>query len=298
MKRVDNRKCIRNLSVKSMRTAKLRNGIAVLAIALTAMLFTALFTIAGSLNESFQQQNFRQAGGDFHGVFKDVSEEQIEELAGGSLIKEWGVRTILGMPEDAPFQKAHVEVGYADETCAYSMFCRPVEGRLPEEGTNEAATDLRVLKLLGVEPRIGEEFTITYYLGQGTAHLTPVTATFVLSGWWEYDGVNIASHVLVPETYVTEVLSGYESQGESDMTGRWDMYVNFKNAYHIRENLNEVLEHFGYQGENESADNYVAIGVNWGYTGAQLSNSMDMGDAGRHWGGGAPDCVYGLSDYL
>ena len=30
-----------------------------------------------------------------------------------------------------------------------------MEGRLPQEGTNEAATDTRVLELLGVEPEFG-----------------------------------------------------------------------------------------------------------------------------------------------
>ena len=111
MGKVNNRRCIRNLSVKSMRTAKLRNGIAVLAIALTAMLFTAVLTIAGSINTSFEQQNFRQVGGNFHGSFKNVTPEQIEEFSQDPLIQQWGVRRLLGMPQDGPFLKWHVEVG-------------------------------------------------------------------------------------------------------------------------------------------------------------------------------------------
>lgn len=35
------------------------------------MLFTALFTIAISINDSFQQSNFLMAGGDAHGSFKN-----------------------------------------------------------------------------------------------------------------------------------------------------------------------------------------------------------------------------------
>ena len=53
---------------------------AVLAIALTTVLFTSLFTIAASINYSLQQENFRQAGGDCHGSIKDISWEQVEEL--------------------------------------------------------------------------------------------------------------------------------------------------------------------------------------------------------------------------
>ena len=48
MIRVSNGKCIRNLGRKSMRAVRARNTIAILAIALTTVLFTSLFTIAMS----------------------------------------------------------------------------------------------------------------------------------------------------------------------------------------------------------------------------------------------------------
>ncbi len=277
MGKVNNKRCIRNLSVKSMKRARLRNGIAILAIALTAMLFTAVLTIAGSINASFQQQNFRQVGGDFHGSFKNVTLEQIDEFSQDPLIRQWGVRRLLGMPQDGPFRKWHVEVGYADQTCADSMFCTPSEGRLPEEGTLEAATDTRVLGLLGVEPELGAQFTVTYDLGVGTESPVPVTQTFTLCGWWEYDGVVQASHILVAESYTDQTLEGYVAREKSDLTGSWDMYVNFQNAYHIREDLEQVLENHGCQSQEAGADDYVDVGVNWGYTGAQLSHNMDMG---------------------
>ena len=60
MIKVKNRKAIKNLSNKSLMANKTRNIIAVAAIALTALLFTSLFTIALSINEGFQQSNFRQ----------------------------------------------------------------------------------------------------------------------------------------------------------------------------------------------------------------------------------------------
>ena len=43
--KVKNGSCIRHLSFKTLMSAKKRNIIAVLAIALTALLFTSLFTI-------------------------------------------------------------------------------------------------------------------------------------------------------------------------------------------------------------------------------------------------------------
>ena len=64
MIRVKNRKTITNISKKSLKANKTRNIIAILAIALTTVLFTALFTIAITIINSFEQQTFRQVGGE------------------------------------------------------------------------------------------------------------------------------------------------------------------------------------------------------------------------------------------
>ena len=46
---VKNRKCIRKLSWRSLWASRKRNIIAIIAIALTALLFTSLFTIVMSI---------------------------------------------------------------------------------------------------------------------------------------------------------------------------------------------------------------------------------------------------------
>ena len=270
--KVSNGKCVRRLAWKSLKANRTRNLIAVLAIALTAVLFTSLFTIALSINEGIQQSNFRQVGGFSHGGFKYLTEQQFEELRDDPLIDQWGVRRFLGMPTDVPFNKSHVEVGYADANYAHWSFCDPVEGRLPEEGTDEAATDTRVLELLGIEPELGAAFTLTFDVdGRET------TQSFTLSGWWEYDEAVVANQVLVPESRVDAVLDevGVTPPGSDGMTGSWNLDVMLKSgARHIERDLNQILANHGYQSE-AAGDNYISTGVNWGYTGAQLSDSMD-----------------------
>ena len=277
--KVSNGTCIRRLSWKSLKAARTRNVIAVLAIALTTVLFTSLFTIALSINEGFQQSNFRQAGGWSHGAFKYLTEEQFYELRDDPLIKEWGLRRFLGMPTDIPFNKSHVEIGYSDAKQAHWMFCVPVEGRLPQENTNEAATDLRVLELLGVEPELGNEFTMTFYVD---GHET--TQTFTLCGWWEYDEAIVANHVLVPESRVNAVLEEVgvtPGQAEDGMTGSWNMDVMLKSgARRIGQDLDKILASHGYQSEGlKLGDNFIRTGINWGYTGAQLSENLDPATA-------------------
>ena len=270
--KVSNSKCVRHLAWKSLQASRARNLIAIAAIALTAVLFTSLFTIALSINEGFQQSNFRQVGGFSHGGFKYLTEQQFEELRDDPLIGQYGVRRFLGMPTEVPFNKSHVEVGYADANYAHWSFCDPVEGCLPEEGTDQAATDTRVLELLGVEPEIGAKFTLTFDVD---GHTT--TQSFTLSGWWEYDEAVVANQVLIPESRVDAILDevGVTPPGSSGMIGTWNLDVMLKSgARHIEQDLDQILANHGYQSET-AGDNYISTGVNWGYTGAQLSDSMD-----------------------
>ena len=152
---VSNGKCIRDLSRKSLRANRTRNLIAVLAIALTTVLFTSLFTIVLSINDGFQEGNFRQAGGYAHGTFKSLTLDQVDALKEDPLVEDYGLRRVLGLPTQEPFQQTHVEVAYSDANNAQWTYATPTTGTLPQEGTDQAATDTRVLELLGLPRRWG-----------------------------------------------------------------------------------------------------------------------------------------------
>lgn len=273
---VNNRPAIARLAAKSLAANRTRNLIAVAAIALTSLLFTALFTIALSVVDTTQQQTFRQVGGDFHGSFKDLTSELVEQLQTDPLIQKSGRRLMLGFPEEAPFNKAQVEVSYMDESYATGGFCVLVAGRLPAEGTNEMACDTRVLGLLGITPELGAPVTLTYKLGGNTGKPVEVTSTFTLSGWWEYDPIKTASMVVVPRSYAESTLAAYTSADpRTDNTGKWTLEVYFKNSHNIEENLRTILANHGYQCDDSGKDNYIGIGVNWAYLSTQLNSGAD-----------------------
>lgn len=256
-----------------MKAAKVRNKIAVMAIALTTLLFTAFFTIVMSIMYSFEQSNFRQIGGYDHGEFKYLTEKQFDELKDDSLIKEYSLRRFVGMPMNVPFHKAHVEVSYCDINAAKWMYIEPEEGYLPEENTNEAATDTRVLELLGVEPKLGTQFTMTFEVDG-----VETTQTFTLCGWWEYDEAIYVSHVLIPQSRAEEIYAELDTQGKDGITGTYNMGIMLKSAAHIEKDLQTILKRHGYQSNSRTeGDNYINIGVNWGYVTAQLSDAMDAG---------------------
>lgn len=271
--KVRNRKIIRHLSWKSLSANRTRNVVAICAIALTALLFTSLFTIALSINEGFQQANFRQAGGYAHGTFKRLTEAQYNALKDDPLIAEQGVSRFLGSPQDPPFNKSITEIRSADDVYAKLGFSTPTTGRLPKEGTDEAAMDTSVLELLGVEPELGTKITLTFDVGANSAKQT--TQTFTLSGWWEKDEAMPASEVFIPNSRVDEVLA--EVGGVTDnMTGTWNMDVMLESgSAHIDADMQQILADNGYQSEDVAAANYIDYGVNWGYTGANLAENFD-----------------------
>ena len=274
---VANKSCIRRISFRHMKSAPARNLIAILAIALTSILFTAIFTIAFSVLYSFEQSIARQSGSSGHGVFKAITAEQLEAIKDDPLIKQYGIQHVLGFTAEESLSKLMVTVSYKDANEAAFTFCTPAEGRLPQEGTNEAAADTQVLSLLGVPLKLGEEFSVTFDVdGQRT------TESFILCGYWENDEVTSLNDILVPESRVNEVLSKLNTQYLNGVDGLYFMDVMFKNSSHVEENLTAIVENHGYEasgmvgGPGTAEDNIIPIGVNWAYIGAQMESSVDL----------------------
>lgn len=62
---------------------------------------------------------------------------------------------------------------------------------------------------------------------------------------------------------------------EDGMTGTWNLDVMLKSgSRHIEQDLNQILASHGYQSETPG-ENYIDTGINWGYTGARLSDTVD-----------------------
>ena len=161
---VKNQKCIRKLSWRSLWASRKRNIIAIIAIALTTLLFTSLFTIVMSLNSSYEMDTFRRIGGYCHGTFKEVTEEQIENISLHPNVKAVGKRITIGYMDSGVFAKAPAEVSFMDDNCTEWSFAAPTVGQKPQE-RNEITMDTYALKLLGVAPELGAENRTDLYGG-------------------------------------------------------------------------------------------------------------------------------------
>ena len=161
--KVRNQSCIRYLSLKTLVASRRRNVFAVIAIVLTTLLFTSLFTIVLSINETNQNYQFRSVGTYAHGAFKDVDEDQIAKLSAHPKVKAVGRRTVIGICTSGAFAKDYGEVSFMDDARAMWSYTKPTVGRMPKSG-KEIAMDTGALALLGVEPELGAEVTLTYTL--------------------------------------------------------------------------------------------------------------------------------------
>lgn len=271
MIRVKNKKVIHRLSDRSFSASKTRNIIAVIAIALTALLFTSLFTMGFGAVESLQRASMTMTGGDGHASIKYVTDEEYDAVYGHPLIKEMAYcRMLSDSVDNQALIKRHTEFWYCDDLGLKYTFAEPTTGHKPQK-ENEVIADTKTLELLGVPLEVGTSLSLEL-----NVHGRQVTRDFVLSGWWESDpGFNVgqifASRAYV-DTHLGELNNTYYQ--DYSVTGAITGYIKFESSMNIEENLNRVLTESGFSTE-DGAPNYIKIGINWAYMSTGME--LDMG---------------------
>ncbi len=276
MIKVKNKKVINNLAVKSFKASKSRNIIAVMAIALTTILFTSLFTVGTGMVETIQQQTLRQVGGDGHVVLKYITDEQFEKIENHPLINEISYNKIIADSVDNhEFLKRRAEMYYMDSVGMKLGFCEPTVGS-PPKTEKEIITDTSTLDLLGIPHEIGAVVPITY-----TIKGKQIKTDFVLSGYWESDPAFSVGFILVSEAFTkaNEDLIKYTYKEDHSLSGVINAYVMFKNAWNLEKKMFRIVLESGYTIDDENPDTAplptdIPCNTNWAYLG---SNSIDAG---------------------
>ncbi len=267
MIKVKNKKVVRKLAEKSFQANKARNLIAIIAIALTAVLFTTLFTMGSGAVESIQQASMRQAGGDGHAVLKYITAEEFEAVKDHPLIKEIAYdRVLADEVKNSEFLKRRAEFWYLDDVGLKLAFSEPTSGHKPA-AENEVIADTKTLQLLGVPLKVGAPLTLTLDI-RGEE----VKRDFVLAGWWESDpafniGKIVASRAYV-EAHGDELCNTY--QEDNSTTGVIKAYIMFKNSNDLEGKLKRVITESGYS-LDENASDYLEHNVNWSYLSTNFS---------------------------
>lgn len=251
MLNVRNKKAINKLSISSFKNNKLRNFFIIVAITLTTILFTSLFTISLSLIESLEASTMRQVGSSSHGTFKNLTVDQYNIISKNNHIKNIGYSVVLGFAENKALIKRPSEIRYTSgKWQAENMFAFPSEGRLPEN-EYEIAADTIVLEKLGIPCKLGEQVSLEYSL-DGKKEVD----NFKLVGFWKGDIAIPASEIWVSPSYAQNKLKDYKGD---TLIGSINADVSFNNSFFIEKKMQNLL--------NESNLENIDYGVNWAYIG-------------------------------
>ena len=121
---------VKKLAKRSLKAGK--NTVAILAIVLSAVMFTSVFTIAMSMKETWELSVMRGIGTSAHAGLKHVTLDEYEELASDSRWTSHGYCIGIGSAVGEAFLKVPGEVRWADDFYAETGFCYPDTGHMPE----------------------------------------------------------------------------------------------------------------------------------------------------------------------
>lgn len=179
--RNNNQKAVKKLSKASLRNSRMRNLFAVIAIALTTILFTTLFTLAMGLISSMEKEIMRQVGTSAHAGYKDLTRAEYDKIRGNSRIKEISYNILVGMAANGELAKRQTEIRYGEPKDLEWGFREPEDGTYPRN-KKEILADTIVLEMMGIPRELGQKITLEFdYLGHKHRD------TFTVSGIYQGD---------------------------------------------------------------------------------------------------------------
>ena len=257
--KVKNKAYIVRLSKSILNANKSRRNILLLAIALTSILFTSLFSVALGLGKSMETQTMKTVGTISHGSFKELSDKDINILSKDKDLKKFSIREKVGILDD---EKISAELSYMDKKGFEWSLIEKVKGKFPEK-ENEIFIDLATAKKLGYKGEIGEVIEVPFniekpYTGE---IIEKKSDKFIISGTFQSP---IDSNVGVGQIYLSKAYVDKLSLPENNK----DVEVMLKNSFMIRDKLLKIAERNGYKVADNLGNlsgNEIRIGVNFAY---------------------------------
>lgn len=264
MNKIRNQGVINRIADRTRKAGKSRNIIAVLAIALTTVLFTTLFTVGGSIVGKQQESTMRQVGGSAHACFKYLTQKEYDIVKKDKKLKEVSYRIVVAEAVNKELLKLRTEVSFYEDLDAKFSFCYPEIGHMPEKEDEIVTSDL-VLERLGIPQKIGEKVTLELKINEGE----PVRKTFTLCGYFKGDTISQVQVVAVSEEYAHKAAPTPETSAmeinvdASDYAGRIMADFNFRSSFNLEKQAAELVKRCGFP-EN------IDTGLNWAYMGGEI----------------------------
>ncbi len=246
---------LKTLIRRSFAANGLRNLIAALAIALTAVLFTSVSTLVAGTMESLQLTAQIQKMSRSDGDFRYMTEEQFLALREADLIKEAGLRMPVGFLTNT--SRHNIEFDVLDEIQADLTFCTPTHGRSPQEAHEIVMSD-KALKDLGAQPETGTKIPLTFI-----AHGKEYSLSMTVCGWYEAlnDQLSVAWAGTAFRDAYPDIFQ-YTYDQDRDMAGTYWSDITAKSRVNLAKRMEELSRSLGGDPDHMDAPNHLPAVVN------------------------------------
>lgn len=270
MRKVKNHKCLSNISRKSMLANKKRNIILLIAIVLTTVMLTTLFTVGSSIMKSMEISTTYQVGTSYHAGFKFLTQEEYDELATDPHIIDLSYNIVVGVPESEELNEDYTEIRYTEAESAKHSYSYPSQGKLPEK-YHEVATCTTVLDDFGLPHELGQ--TIHLKMSNG---FSTYEGDFYVCGIWEKPASTVANQIYVSKAFQEEFSPTWKNREDYDRfiqagshCGSINPGFNFKTSINISGQMDRLKERHGFGTE-------INDGINWAYAASELDFTSVM----------------------
>ena len=252
----NNKAVIKKLANRSFRSNKMRNVIAVIAIALTTFLFTAVLTIGMGAKGALEYSMAKLMGSSADALVQGLSEEQFQQIKENAMFEKVGCWIPVDIMTNTNRRVA--EVDYADQNQLEIRMLTPRTGSAPQKA-NEVLVSANILKDLNIEEKIGAEIPVELKVRQSGQiyHFD-----MVVSGIYDTPNEK-AEFVIVSKAFLEE-----NSEMMSDLAqqrpgcGIYTADVVMRDNYMIKDRISELVRNIGGNPDDRNAENYVRVAPN------------------------------------
>ena len=261
-----NRPVIKQIAKKTFKANQNRNIVAVVAIVLTTVLFTTIFTMGFGLVNTVKEENIRKAGGDGQVVLSNITDTIYEDVKDDSSIDRIAyTKYVADEILEEKLNGLKVEMWYMDNTAIEFARYTLEEGHIPEK-ENEIIVSTKILEKLGIEKKIGIPIKLKYRVKENIKE-----EEFILAGFWESEEFSNVERIIVSEKYLEKnsIDIPYTYDSDLNYSGIVTLYINFKNEKNLENQITTMLQNAGYvwdgMGYDASAENYVTARISPAY---------------------------------
>lgn len=252
----NNKAVIKKLANRSFRSNKMRNVIAVIAIALTTFLFTAVLTIGMGASGTLEYSMAKLMGSSADALVQGLSEEQFQQLKQNAMFEKVGCWIPVDIMTNTNRRVA--EVDYADQAQLEIRMLTPRTGSAPQKA-NEVLVSANILKDLNIEEKIGAEIPIELKARQSGQiyHFD-----MVVSGI--YDTPNEKSEsVIVSKAFLEENAEMMSDIAQGRVgCGIYTADVVMRDNYMVKDRISELVRNIGGNPDDANAANAVRVAPN------------------------------------